>query len=99
MRVLCVGEEAGEVRGIRRCELLLDFLAAGEVSEDGRAFDGCGALEVEAGGPGFLGRVFGGGVPRAEVAEGDFVGGGGGVRGVVDQGAVSNGGDGCLGED
>lgn len=84
MRVFGVGEEAGKVRGFRRCELLLDFLAAGEVGEDGGAFDGGRALEVEAGGPGFLGRVFRGGVPCAEVDEGDFVGEGGGVRRVVD---------------
>lgn len=87
------GEEAGKVRGVRRCELLLDFLAPGEMGEDGGAFDGCGALEVEAGGPGFWGWVFGRRVAGAEVAEGNFVGGRGGVRGVVYQGAVSVWGD------
>lgn len=79
-----VGQEAGEVRGLRRGEDLLDFLRAGEVREDGGAFDRGGALEVEARGPGAGGGVLGRGVAGAEVERGDFVLRFWGVRGGVD---------------
>lgn len=55
--------------------------------QDGGAFDGCAALEVVAGCPGGWGREVGWGVPRAEVEDCYFVGGGGGVRRVVVEGA------------
>lgn len=47
-----VGQEARQVRGLWRCEDLLDLFGAGEVREDGGAFYGGAAFEVEAGGPG-----------------------------------------------
>lgn len=90
------GKEVGEVWGIGCCEFLLDFLGAGEVREDGGAFNGCRALDVEAGGPGSGGGVVGGGVAGAEVAEGYFVRGLGGVGGMVHKRAVGERGDGCV---
>ena len=93
------GEETSEVRGFGRCKLLLDLLGAGEMGEDGGAFDRCGALEIEAGAPGEWGGVFGGGVAGAEVAEGYFVGSVGGVWWVVDKCTVRGFGDGGVVQD
>lgn len=82
-----VGEVVGEVVGGGGGEELLDFLAAGEVQEDGGAFGGAGAFEVVARGPDRGVGVFGGGVEGAEVDGGYFVRGGGAGGGCVDEGA------------
>lgn len=71
------------MRGLRRGEDLLDFLRAGEVREDGGAFNRGRALEVEARGPGAGGGVLGRGVAGAEVERGRFVVCSWGVRGGV----------------
>lgn len=81
------------MRGIGRRELLLDFLAAGQVREDGGAFYRRRALEVEASLPGCGGCVLGWGIAGAEVEEGDFVGCRRRVRWCVDEGAVRGLGD------
>lgn len=70
----CVREEAGEGGRGRREEDLLDFLGAGEVEEDGGAFDCGGAFEMVAGCPGCGTVVFCGGVEGAEVDDAHFVG-------------------------
>lgn len=62
------------------------------MGEDGGAFDGRAAFEVETRGPGGGGGVVGGGVAGAEVEDAYFVGGGGGVRGVVVEGPGAVGG-------
>lgn len=60
--------------------------------QDGGAFDGRAAFEVQTGGPGGRGVVVGRGVAGAEVEDCYFVGGVGGVRGVVVEGPGAVGG-------
>lgn len=93
------GEEAGEVRGRGGGEFLLDLFGAGKVGEDRRAFDRCGALEVEARAPGGGGRVLGWGIAGSEVEESDFVGGLWGIGRCVEEGAVRRRRDGGVVED
>ena len=76
---------------------MLDFFGAGELGEDGGAFYGGGPFEVVPCGPGGGGGVFGWGVEGTEVDDACFVGGVGGGRWGIDQGAGGvGGGDGGL---
>lgn len=60
--------------GRRGCgEYLLDFLAAGEMREDGGAFNSAGAFEVQARGPRGGVRVLCGAVAGAEVERCYFI--------------------------
>ena len=86
-----VREEVFEDVGVGEC--LLDFFGAGEVGEDGRAFDGGAALEMVAGRPGGRRVVFSGAVEGAEVDDGYFVRGRSrGGRRRVDKGPAGVGG-------
>lgn len=94
------GQEAFEIRGRGRRERLLDFLGAGQMGEDGGAFDRGAAFEVGARVPRVGRGVFGRRVTGTEVEQRDFIRSAGGMRGIVNQGAAPVvGWDGGVDED
>ena len=65
-------QDRRRVAGLRCCEHLLDFLCTGQLSQDGRAFDGIRALDLQTCVPCFGIRVVSWSIASAKIYNGDF---------------------------